>query len=275
MNIKKISNKDNCMSNSDLSEIDVVILCGGLGKRLRSIISEQPKALVKIGEHTLLDILINNVSFYGAKNIILCIGHLKDHIKRHFDYYCSDCHNGHNHHYGGYNIVFSEEDNCLGTGGALKNAKSLIRSNHFIVMNGDSICNINFREFFDFHVNKGGLLSMVVAKSSSASDYGSIVLNGSQEIISFNEKISDSKDSNKESLINAGIYIMRKDIFCSMPRQDIFSLEYNLFPRIIYSNQIVDINNRCYGFLTDHEVIDIGTPERYKRATKIITELPR
>ncbi|MBU4374406.1 MAG: NTP transferase domain-containing protein [Euryarchaeota archaeon] len=93
---------------ADLKEIDVVILCGGLGTRLKPVVSDRPKVLAKIGEKTFLDILIDSLTKQGFKNIILCVGYLKGQIKNHFDRDKE------------YNIMFSEERETLGTGGALK-----------------------------------------------------------------------------------------------------------------------------------------------------------
>lgn len=237
-----------------LENIDVVILCGGLGTRLRSIIIDKPKVLAKIGNQTFLDVLIDNISFYGLKHIILCVGHLRDHIKRHFDYHCNEHYN-----YINYNIRFSDECSPLGTGGALKNAELFIKSDTFIVMNGDSICNVDFRELLDFHINKKALLSMVLTRSTSSKDYGIVILDDSSKITSFNEK----PVGNSEASINAGIYIMQKDIFSHMPDRKTFSLEYDLFPTLY--------NDMCYGFIVKNEVIDIGTPERYRRAVDILS----
>ena len=251
--------------NSNLSEMDVVILCGGLGKRLRPVVSGQPKVLAKIGERTFLDILIDNLIMQGFKNIILCVGYLKEQIKNYYDKNQD------------YTITFSEEEEPLGTGGALKNAKTLIRSNPFMVMNGDSICKVNFRSFIDFHVEKEALLSIVLVRSKMTHDYGSVILDGSQRIIDFNEKVAGGNGN----IINAGVYLMKnlsfkkkalpkkydtlggmeKDIFSYMPEQSRFSLEYELFPKIV--------NNRCYGFLTEGEFLDIGTPERYEKAKEM------
>ena len=237
------------MNMSDnLREIDVVILCGGLGKRLRPVIKEQPKVLAKIGEMTFLDILIDNLLMHGFKNIILSVGYLKEQIKNHFDY---------DKKYD-YTITFSEEEEPLGTGGALKKVKPLIGSNPFMVMNGDSICKVNIGSFIDFHTEKKALLSMVLVRSKTAQDYGSVTLDDSQRITGFNEKIAGGS----ENIVNAGIYLMEKDIFSYMPKQNRFSLEYDLFPKVI--------NNRCYGFLTESELIDIGTPERYEKAKSMI-----
>lgn len=231
----------------NLKEIDVVILCGGLGNRLRSVVSDMPKVLAKIGEKTFLDILINNITTQGFKNIILCVGYLKEQIENFFNYDKD------------YNIIFSEEDEPLGTGGALKNAKPLIKSNPFLVVNGDSICKINYKDFYDFHINKKAILSMALVQTKTSHDFGSVVLDGSQKIISFEEKV----DKRGECLINAGIYLMQKDIFSYMPDKNHLSLEYDIFPKLI--------EGKCYGFIIESEMIDIGTPERYEKAIHLIS----
>lgn len=230
----------------NLREIDVVILCGGLGTRLRSVVSDRPKVLANIREKTFLDILIDDITKQGFQNIILCVGYLRNQIKNHFKYDKD------------YNITFSEEDEPLGTGGALKKAKLLIKSNPFIVMNGDSFCNINFREFVEYHTTKKGILSMVLATSKTAQDFGSVTVDYSKRITSFKEKVAGREDC----LINAGIYSMQKDIFFYMPNDAHFSLEYDLFPELI--------DHRCYGFIIKSELIDIGTPERYEKAINLI-----
>jgi len=234
---------------TNLREIDVVILCGGLGKRLKPTF-EGPKVLAKIGEKTFLDILIDNLLIHGFKNIILSVGYLKDQIKNHFNYDYNKSHD--------CLITFSEEEEPLGTGGALKKAKTRIISNLFMVINGDSICEVNFRSFIKFHIEKTALLSMVLVHSNKAQDYGSVVMDDLQKITDFNEKIT----GRGENIINAGIYLMGKDVFSYMPKQKKFSLEYELFPQII--------KNRCYGFLTESELIDIGTPERYEKAINLL-----
>lgn len=227
-------------------DIDVVILCGGIGKRLRPIISDRPKVLAEIDGKTFLEILIDDLLEQGFKNIILCTGYLKEQIKNHFNYEKD------------FNVMFSEENTPLGTGGALKNARKLIKSDPFMVMNGDSICKPNFNDFLNFHFNKKPLMSMVLTRSRNTKDYGNVVIDESNRIVSFKEKI----DNKGECLINAGVYLMQKEIFSYMPEEDKFSLEYDLFPKIV--------NEKCYGFITGSELIDIGTPERYERAINLI-----
>lgn len=247
-------------------DIDIVILCGGLGNRLRPIIHDRPKALAKIGNRIFLDILIDYIVSNGYKNTILCIGYLKDQIKGHYKC-CKD-------------IRFSEEEEPLGTGGALYNAGPLIKSDPFIVMNGDSICDMNLKEFVDFHKENKCILSVALSKyddiKDSMTDYGIVNIDSNNKITNFNEKHSTYKlitnqpkqisNKNGELLINAGIYIMQKEIFGYMPNIKNFSLEYDFFPKIIKENE-------CYGYTTDKYVIDIGTPKRYKKAIEIFKNI--
>lgn len=231
---------------SIFKEIDVVILCGGKGIRLQPVVSDRPKVLAAFGDTTFLDILIESLQSYGFKTFILCVGYMKDQIKDHF----KDNND--------LIIIFSEEDEPLGTGGALKKAKLLIQSETFIVLNGDSICDINFYDFYYFHKNKNALLSMALVRTKESKDFGSVVMNESHEITSFKEKVA----TNNLCLINAGIYFMQKEIFSHMPDNSRFSLELDFFPKMI--------GERCAGFIIDSELIDIGTPDRYEKAVHLI-----
>ena len=124
-------------------------------------------------------------------------------------------------------------------------------------MNGDSICDIDFNEFYDFHIKNNALLTMVLSKSNETKDYGNVTIDETFRITKFNEKRL-SPLNNSVSLINAGIYLMNKNIFYRMPDKQSFSLEYDILQKLG--------SYRYYGFVTDNEVIDIGTPDRYKKA---------
>lgn len=236
------------------TSIDVIILCGGLGTRLKPLFPNVPKTLVKIRNKPFLDILLENIISYRFRNIVLCTGYLKEQIKDHFSNYRENS-----------NITFSEEKEPLGTGGALKNAQSLITNDNFLVLNGDSICEIDFNDLEKFHTQKNSLISIVLSKNVLEDDlqYGFVDIDDQQRIISFNEK-----SFKKEKLINAGIYMMNKKIFNYISNYNApLSLEYDLFPKLI-SN----MKNKCFGFITESELIDIGTPERYKNAINMMCD---
>lgn len=231
--------------------IDVVILCGGLGTRFRSVFSDRPKALAQIHEKPLLDIILSFFIQHGYQRCILCTGYLSEHIEKY--YYKSP--------FAKY-LFFSRETEPLGTGGAIKNAQDYITSENFFVINGDSYCDIDLPTFHDFHDQKErASISMVLASQKDREDAGNVLVDeDSDEITSFSEKTP----SNQRKYINAGIYIFHKKILEYIPEKQNFSLEYSLFPKFI--------NKGFYGFISNNEVIDIGTPERYERALKYFSK---
>jgi NDP-sugar pyrophosphorylase family protein len=123
-------------------------------------------------------------------------------------------------------------------------------------MNGDSICPVDFPQFYDFHIEKGGILSIVLTRPLSENAYGVVEVDSENRIVAFREKVG----SRRGSFINAGIYMAERRIFDHMPAKASFSLEYDLFPKILPRG--------CYGFRTDADLIDIGTPERYVQALR-------
>jgi len=222
---------------------DVIILSGGLGTRLREVVSDRPKPMAEINGHPFLDILLKYIAGFGFRRFILCAGHLSDNIR---EYYKNQKIN--------YNIIFSHEHSQLGTGGAIKNAESLILNSPFLVMNGDSFCPIDLLQFIDFHLRKEALSSMVVVEAQNVGDCGMITLDNFYKVIQFEEK----KRIDKRAYINAGIYLFEKDVLSIIPPDTKYSLEYDLFPRLVGS--------KFFGFITKEKFIDIGTPERLEYA---------
>jgi NDP-sugar pyrophosphorylase family protein len=231
---------------TSISATDVLILCGGLGTRLQAVSGGKQKILVELAGKPFIDILIESLLPLGSKRFVLCVGYQRAHVKEHFKSRKLE-------------IVFSEEKEPLGTGGAVKNAMPYVRSSPFLVLNGDSLCRIDYSQFFKFHIQKGGLLSIVLAKPLPETDYGVIDIDSNGRITSFQEK----PQGVKVNYINAGIYLLNREVFQFMPRTAKFSLEYDLFPNVLMLG--------CYGFVVKDEVIDIGTPERYYRAKNIFS----
>ena len=230
-----------------LRKIDVIILCGGLGKRLQSIIKGVPKPMAKIKHRPFLDILIDFIASYGFKHFILCTGYKADIIEKYYRQKNSNL-----------SIEFSREEKPLGTGGAIKNAENYIKSNPFLVVNGDSLCKINLREFVDFHLKKEALISIAVTNTDVCDDYGVISINNLRKIVKFNEKAKGYKNH----LINVGFYLLQRKVFSLMPKKDNFSIENDFFPKVIKKN--------LYAFETQESLMDIGTPERYEKAKHLL-----
>ena len=230
-----------------LEKIDAVILCGGVGTRLRPVLgNEIPKVLAPLGERTLLDITMGKLREAGFGSIILSVGHLKEQIKRHLS--------------SEKNIIFSEEDEPLGTGGALKRALPRIKSGTFLAMNGDMLFNLRFSEFLDFQVKNQNLMSMAVAKKNR-DDVGNIGVGADWKIEYFKEKSGSNKDS--QNFMNIGAYFFEKEAAKFFPEKEKFSLEYDFFPEIIKTG-------KCSAYFASTPVLDIGTPERYASWQKFL-----
>ncbi len=232
-----------------LKDIDILILCGWKGKRLRNVVNNIPKPLVEIKGYSFLEYLIYLLKKNGLNRIILCTGYKAEKIEKYFKKKNL-----------GLNILFSKEDQPLGTGGAVKNAESLIKNDHFIILNGDSYCEVNFKNFFNFHLKVKSMISIVITKiKKNIKDFGTVDIDLSGKIIKFKEK----DDSIQEGYINAGIYVFNKEVLKMIPPNKKFSLEYELFPKI----------KECHGFINNGLFIDIGTPERLLKAENILPEV--
>jgi len=224
-------------------DIDVVILCGGLGTRLQGVIDDRPKSMAEIDGRPFLDILIDYVARYGFTRFILCTGFKGDLIRRHYETKRS-----------GLFFLISEEKMPLGTAGAIKNAESFIGSDTLIVLNGDSLCEIDIKDFLSFHIRKKALISIVLTAIKNSMDFGVVRLDRHQKIIGFSEKVM----MHGNGLVNAGIYIFDRKILKKIPSGEKQSLEHDIFPGIL--------DKGIYGYVTEKKLLDIGTPERLEIA---------
>jgi len=231
----------------NIKDIDAVILCGGLGTRLRSVVKDRPKSMALVKQKPFLDILIKYLSKSGLRNFILGIGYKGDFIS---DYYRAEP--------GALNIKFSIEKAPLGTGGAAKKALSMTKSSPVLVLNGDSLCKIDIKKFLSFHLRHRALASLVLIPNRMHQDCGYVKMLKSGLIKSFDEKCKGRQCK----FISAGIYLFDKKVINFMPKKRKFSLEYDLFPRLT--------NNKFYGYKADSAFVHIGTPKGLKHAGRHI-----
>ena len=231
------------LTENELSGVDVVILCGGTGSRLRAAVDDRPKPMAEINQKPFLDILIDFFCGFGFRRFVLCAGYMSEVIR---DYYANRT--------GPCRFIVSDEHTSLGTAGAIKNAEKLIRSDTFLVANGDSFCSVDLAEFYRSHAARQALMSMVVLEAENTGDCGLVSLDPSQRIVGFEEK----KHEPRSCYINAGIYLFNREVISFIPEGATFSLEHELFPKLT--------KQCCYAFVSDEKLIDIGTPERYEWA---------
>ena len=227
--------------------MDAIILVGGRGKRLKTIIGDDiPKPLALINGVPFLDILIQKLkNFKIIKNIILAVGYKKEKII--------------NRYKDKKNILFSEETLPLGTGGAIKKAIKLARSTEVLVLNGDTYLEFCAIDILKAHMMKKADITIGCRFEKSISRYGCLnIEKTTQKIVNFDEKTNQN-----EGFINSGIYLMNKNIFENYKDIDSFSIEEDFFSKVLFTKKV-------FAFELKGAFIDIGTSESYHRAQKIL-----
>lgn len=228
--------------------MQALILVGGLGTRLRSIVKDRPKPMALIEDKPFLEYLIENLKKNGIKDIILATGYMSEIIEDYFK-------DGREF---GVNIVYSKENVQLGTAGAIKNAEKYIKDEVF-VLNGDTYFDVDFKKLYEFHKNANSIFTMVLRKIADASRYGAVECDKENKITSFVEK----GETSKSDYINGGIYIIKKKILNLIENEKTVSLEKEVIPKVLREEKI-------YGYRCGNYFIDIGIPEDYiKFCTKV------
>ena len=224
---------------------DAIILCGGAGLRLKSVTGSGPKSLACIGDRPFLEILFLQLRRHGFDEVILAVGYQNDLIRAHF---------GEQAH--GLKVRYSIESTPLGTGGALRAALDLMHSDNALIMNGDSYTDADLRLFMAQHEAGQADLSVLVVPTDGRTDIGLVSVDSEWRVLGFKEKQS----ALGKQYINAGIYLARKQILSEIQTGAQVSLESEMFPH--WLNESKDLR----AFHHAGPCIDIGTPERYKKA---------
>lgn len=221
-----------------------VLLVGGRGVRLKPLTDTIPKALLKVQGKTITEHLFDLLKKYSIRDVVLCVGYLKEKIKDFFGDGSSF----------GMNIVYVEENEPLGTAGPLRLARKYLKYS-FIVSNGDELKNINIPRMFRLHKRKDALATIALTTVDDPTHYGVARLDGSR-IVEFVEKPTKAPSN----LINAGFYILEPEVTDMIPNG--FSmLEKDVFPKLAKLG-------RLRGFPFAGQWFDIGNIERYKIAEK-------
>ncbi len=221
---------------------EAIILAGGLGTRLRSVVSDLPKCMANVNGKPFLDYVINYNISQGIEKIILSIGYKSDFIK---EYYSKNQF--------GIPITFSEEEEPLGTGGAVALALENTISENTLITNGDTLYEFDLAELYRIHDKNNALATLCLQPMQHFERYG-VVRIASDRIISFEEK-----KYYENGLINAGVYLLNKNAFHLIKFPQKFSLEKDFFESHFTTQKI-------YASVQNNYFIDIGIPEDYVKA---------
>jgi NDP-sugar pyrophosphorylase family protein len=228
-----------------LSDMTTIILAGGLGTRLRSVVSDRPKVLAPIGKRPFVTLLLDQLVAANAKEVVLCTGYMADQI-----------HDKFGTKYKSLKIVHSREPKPLGTGGALRQALPHLKSDAVLIMNGDSFADADLTAYVNWFYKKSRQASLLLVKVPDTGRYGKVLFTEDGRLSAFEEKGYDTGPG----WINAGVYIMKKSLVASIPAGIAFSLERQFFPNLL--------NSGLYGFCSNGRFIDIGTPQSLRQAQK-------
>lgn len=223
-----------------LMGIDALILCGGQGSRLQEVVSDIPKPMAPIAGKPFLEYLILQLKSWAINDIVLSVGYKKESIISYFS-------NGAKWN---VNITYLQEEIPLGTGGAIREALKMIDDRDIIAMNGDSFFDADFSELINYHRSKNALATLSLVKMDDTGRYGRVVMDEHGEIISFTEK-----QSRREGLINAGLYILNRRILSYLP-DGTLSFESDVLPQLV--------RKELYGLTQQGFFIDIGIPDDYR-----------
>ena len=197
--------------------MQVVVLAGGIGSRLRPWTQEIPKPLLPMLDKTLLEQVISSVPNDLIDEVIVAGGYKVNKVKEYFSKSNFD-----------FDITIVPEDKPLGTGGALGNCSDVV-SGTFACFNGDIISSLKFEELLNLHRSNGGIGSLGLWKVNDPSRFGIVGLNEESKITKFMEK--PKPEEVFSNLINAGSYIFEDDIFDYIPSGK-NSIEREVFPQL-------------------------------------------
>lgn len=234
---------------SSVDAIRAFVLCGGQGTRLRSVVSDRPKSMALISGMPFLQLLLEQLRFQQISDIILGTGYMAESIENYF---------GHGNQLG-LRLHYSREFEPLGTGGALKLSEPLI-SDPVLVLNGDSYVEWRLAPMLQMLEQKKADLIIVLQAVADVTRYGSVALDQDGRVTQFVEKGAAAGSG----LINAGVYLLRKEIVRGLPAGRAISLEREVFPRLLGCH--------VYGFVCKGLFIDIGIPDDLRRAQTLLSQ---
>ena len=228
-----------------------IILAGGLGTRLKKVVPDLPKPMALIRERPFLEYQMDFWISQGVTKFILSVGYLNHIIIDHF---------GDSYHTASINYFV--EDDPLGTGGALLFAAQGLTET-FLVLNGDTFFEVDLNNLIAFHKKQQSELTLSLFKSNQLGRYMGVDLEDNGEILSL-----QSGGNELTLLANGGVYLVNPSALKRLNDKPYTksSLENDLLPKFI------SLGVGLYGFESSGKFIDIGVPEDYYRAQKILKD---
>ncbi|EAH9952218.1 D-glycero-D-manno-heptose 1-phosphate guanosyltransferase [Campylobacter lari] len=221
--------------------MQAIVLAGGLGTRLKSVVQDLPKPMAPINGKPFLAFVLEYLKKQGITEVVLSVSYKYELIQEYFK-----------EEFEGMRIRYNIEKELLGTGGAIKDALKLIQ-NQAYVLNGDTIFDIDLKKL----VLNDSKICIALKQMQNFDRYGNVSVDNQGIVTSFEEKVFK-----RQGLINGGVYLLKKDIFDEFDLEKKFSFEWFLQ----VNHKVLKIQTQIF----DDYFIDIGVPEDYKRFNEIL-----
>jgi D-glycero-alpha-D-manno-heptose 1-phosphate guanylyltransferase len=225
---------------------EAIILAGGSGTRLREVIADIPKSMAPVNGRPFLEYQLDLLDRWGIRRVIISVGYMKDVIEQHFGT-----------QYREMELIYAEEEEPLGTGGAILNALQYVRGYSVFILNGDTYFDVNMQRLDDFRRIKECDLCLAMRFEIEPSRFGLLEFDNNNRITRFYEK----SEGPEEGYINGGLYVVRKDYLLRFGLPEKFSFEKDFLQKYYQTEEFYGM--RCFSYFRD-----IGIPEDYEKANE-------
>ncbi len=224
-----------------------VILVGGRGSRLRPITQTVPKAMVPLRNKPYIHYMVDSIKAAGLEGAIFSMGYLPDPIKRYFAGQDLD----------GFFLEYVVEEHPLGTAGGIKNVEEHLEGT-FVATNGDVLSGLDLQDVVTAHQGSGALATITLTSVEDPSAYGLVEVDHRLRVKRFVEK--PGSDGAHTSMINAGIYVLEREVLNMIPKGREVSIEREVFPEL-------QAMGKLQAYISSAYWRDIGTPRSYLAAS--------
>lgn len=233
-----------------------IVLAGGFGTRLRSVVHDIPKPMAAVQGRPFLEWLLQYYRARGITRFILAVGYLAHTIQNHFGSAWQGC-----------AIDYSVEQTPLGTGGAILLASQLLdpREHHCLAMNGDTFFAIDPAQLLAFHLAKNAALSLAAFESNDTQRFMGIQTNAHDQVLQFN-----IKSQTGSCLVNGGAYVINQTLLRSLTQTPIAAQSWE-------NETLPGLLNQGFGLFATPMTgafIDIGIPSDYELAQSFDFQIP-
>jgi D-glycero-alpha-D-manno-heptose 1-phosphate guanylyltransferase len=233
--------------------VQALVLVGGLGTRLRSVVPDRPKPMARVAGRPFLEWVLISLRAEGVSSVVFCSGVGADQIEEYFGDGSA----------WGVRVTYSREQASLGTGGALRNAVGYVTQTPVLVANGDTISCPDLARLLKVHSTYCSRATLWAVEVPDCSRYGSVECGPSGRIEAFREK----DVSRAPGFINAGAMLLEREEIVRIPEGCQTSLEVDVLPTLV--------ERGVYAVAGRAPFLDIGTPESYRVADQFIAGLRR